>query len=708
MGIRKKLCLLTTVILSASIFSCGGGGGGEEITSPGLSEEEKALASPEVKETKVGQESLKVVPTSTAVIKDDYAQTSSDVGVIVPVKFGSGEEISNSTETADNATAALDYVQKQFFNAKPPYVVASPKTVKKPIRSFDGKLAVLVDFDSLPMDMTAALANYQSILAIPGNSFNLLKEGYIPYAYYSGDIAFYDSNGKRIWDSSIFSGTNLKIYAVIPQDELSNSTFGSGGDYTLLLLDPHTGEPYSSKEIKVAKKGNSSLTLEAVIDENHLVPFVIAKKAPENIEESSGSIDVPYSINLKAGIIYTNKDGKAVGFGKISGDSYESYYVKGAKGWLSDNETPHVAVVSYILKNGKYELDNYTGGDITIPASAFDPKYVMVDNMTDADKGMLNKFKEGIEWYRINVSDIEEYFYPEKHCPIDEYDAYYNNTLCEDYKNLLSAFLSGNVGSDKGLKDVYTSTNGNCTVVSQTLEKEKLELTLSCVSQGNGTSGDEGFSLTIVREGEKFNINGSDKYSHKWGYKSGNYTEQGVEDYSGKWSYVLILDSKKRGIEGFSASENVSYEELSKEGNKLHESTSASSTAKFKLYKRGKGYLAYVTSNISKEFSENNHSYSLSYKLEETQPFDVDEDCIQLYNSTVVIKNVQFSSTPALPHNISSSSELIITSPDSSTFYVNMSKEPVSSIASGYDLEELLYSAASSNSTEVSGQVTSE
>jgi hypothetical protein len=265
----------------------------------------------------------------------------------------------------------------------------------------------------------------------------------------------------------------------------------------------------------------------------------------------------------------------------------------------------------------------------------------------------------------------------------------------------LESFLFSSAQNVKGLKNIYTADNGNCTVTSSTVGEEKLELTLSCASQGNDTSESEEISLTIFREGKKkFRISETDEYS----YKCSCDIEQETYSYSDEWSYVLIIsdkENKERSIEDFSAKGDVSNEEIYKEGDKVHKKEKLSSTASATLYRRGKEYLTYVTANISNEVFADNYSYSLSYNIEETQPFSLNGTAVSNYGLTAVVKNVQFSSTPALPHDISSSSELIITSPDSSTFYVNMSKEPISSIAPGYEceLDELLYSAASSNST---------
>ena len=714
MRIRKSLRLLSVVALSVSIFSCGGGGGGG--TSSGgtasLTETEKALASPEVKEVKVGKENLKVVPVSGTVVKDNWAQTSSDVGVIVPTKFGEVEKISNETE--GNVTDVLnnENIQQQFFNAQPPYVVVSAKTVKKPIRSFDGKLAVLVDFDSLPMDMTAALANYQSILAIPNNSFNLLKEGYVPYAYYSGDMAFYDANGKRIWDSSIFDGTNLEVYAVIPQDQTSNETFKEGGNYALLHLIPETGEPYVSDEIKVVKKDGKSLTLKAVVDENHLVPFVIAKKSPEDIKSLSGSVSVPYSINLKAGIIYTNKDGKAVGFGKIEGNSYESYYVKP---WLNNETTPQAAVVSYILKNGKYELDNFTGGDITIPASAFDPTYVMIDNMTDADKEMLKDFRGNIydsysDYFSYYFSSsLNSLLHPEDGCP------YYGaEEFCKDFKTVVSAFISNEVGNftiEEGkvypYNPVYGSENhtGNCTVTEYSFTNSSLSLSTVCSYQGINEISHKEVALSMIRKSqEEIAVKWSVSFSGKESYpESENVTENYSWKGNANYSYVLILKDGDRSIKSYSGTK-THLKEKSKNGKVYEKETSSSNIGREIVERKPGDFLVHDAVHISESFSSGKTSYSLSYDIDEVAKFEKwfesSGSTLEPKSVVAVVKNVNFTSNPHLPHTIKSSSKLIfVENVDSpGEFYVNMSKEPLE--YGECELDELLYSAAYSNSTE--------
>lgn len=748
MGMRKFLMVATGILVTTAFFSCGGGGGDNTaVTSPTATEEQILAESPVVESFKVGDTDVVLSPTTDITVQnDDYAVTSTAIGIISPVKFTELEDLSNDTLADDNVTVGEIFNNTYSENENPPFVVISQRPVKKPLTTQDGKLAILMDISKIPFDMSAGVVNYKTLLALPDNGYSILEKGYIPLTDYSGDIGFFDTNRKRIWNINskfIEDNVTLDVYAVIPYSEDANSTFSEGGNYTIFVYNPDNNTFSNGTFVTITTK-ETGVELKAIL-ENGVYPFVLAKEASKGeIIEVNGTISLPYNLSLKGGIVFTDNNGKVVGIAKINtNNTYTGYYVKS---WLSDADSeevcPKATVVSVMLKDGKYELEDFCNEttNIELPEEAFKSNYPIIDNNSlSGDKAIVREIMGYYGYYlpAPEEEDLKFALYPENvFC--DSYSSsdsmYYPEELCSDFSNLVYKLINGESMDNQTLKDEY-STNGtdfstNCTILSKTITDDQISISIECIYSHSYSYSDGYYSsYSKVEEKEKgtYSIqkNSKGEFLIKWSensqedssysyngtlYGSENYT--GTSEFSGSGEYILQIESGNRKISNYH--EEGKYSHTNTEDSKIKTNTV---TYIEEFYPQGtNNYLGYLTATVKRTGKGDKYSYSLSYDSKATLPFEVSDSSVLSDNNkkVVIISNIDLYSSPFIETTINSDSVLLFIQTGVSDYgelFWNLNgADNIYSIVENYELDEMLEALANetSNETTVEGQVVSE
>ena len=553
MGMRKKLCLLTTVILSASIFSCGGGGGGGNGGNT-LSIEEKLTASPVYKETTVGNTQVLLSPIATDVTEDKYAITYSKTGIIDPTEIQAGEKASNST--LDNSTIGeiASQINKPFTLSE-----LNAKVIPKPIFSEDDAVAFLFDFsEGLPFDVTVSVNNYKVLTALPDNGFSLLENGTIPLPMYSADVAFYDNDGNRIWNiNDKLKG--MKISVVYPFDS-ANNTLSNVKTVTLYTFNG-TGFDF----LKKAKVSQSKPV--PILDK--AAPVILAyEDKQQQIKHFKGNLSLPYSIDLRGGIVVVDSSSNnVIGVGKIEDNSYNVYYI------ASNSTNPEFFLLSTILKgNGKIKIPaEVISSNKTIELSSedFDSSFPMIDNLTEDDKAVLSKL---FSWEDILGSVLSKDLLKEILHPSLSYgDKKVNSTI--------EAFFNGTSISEDLGNYTYKLFDGNCSLETYNVSDNKLKVGLLC-NLGYGGTVKEQISIDKLRE-QIFSIGYN--YSYSYSYQDGNYTENEMETDSRNY----VLDIEDRAIRDFNG-----HKEWNLESSSGHSGYSYDYKFEYKGYNKYLGWIA--------------------------------------------------------------------------------------------------------------------
>jgi len=584
---KRVLSLICITALAAALTGCGS-------DSVLQTENENVSDSIDVAKVNLGDNEVVVTPSSSEVVSDNYAFTTSDLGLVTMVKSSEPVDVNSSSLIEDTK---LDNIIK----TSSPYIVSS-KVIPKPITSADGKVSMILQFDpKLKFDTTVSITNYNSLLALPNNGLDLLKEGLKPLSSVSSDIAFYNSYGERIWDiNDKFKNedTNVRIYLVFDE---SNPDLKEG-NYTLAYYKEN-GD-LIKKDILIKPKSDGKL--EVALD--GVYPFIIAEKNtidPKQIFVASDFNKTDFELPVVA----FDSNGSVVGIGKatnatslLNPPEADYNYTQNTSNYVYlINDAANYKIVSYLLKNGFKEFDS---NSTTITADDLNPEYPLVDNMNYDDMELIqDKMKNKIQTEE-NIFAINDYEYPE-----DYYcnNNYINSEFCNDFKNTLLSIFENSPNNT--LKSEYISENNTTCNVTSSLDENKSTITVKCtdgmedvvniskkIDESNSTYFEISFNLKDVHSNESGNYNlyisndntryvdaVLDKYTESYTSNSGDYT------YS-ETNSINIQIERKKGVYYYrqdgSISESGTYE--SNEGGGLEK---YSHSFKYELSKKMHDYV---------------------------------------------------------------------------------------------------------------------
>jgi len=613
---KRVLSLICVTALGAVLTGCG-----SSTTNP-VSQTNNKSDSIDVANIKLGDNEVVVTPSSSEVVKDNYAFTTSDLGLVALVK--SSEPVDVNANTLEDNPGNI----KNIISTTSPFIVSS-KVIPKPIRSADGKVSMILKFDpKLTFDTSVSITNYNSLLALPNNGLDLLKKGLKPLSSISSDIAFYNSLGERIWDINdkfAKDDTNLSIFLVFDE---SNPDLKEG-NYTLAYYNDN--EELVEKSILIKAKSNGSLV--AALD--GVYPFIIAEK--NSIDPKQIIIASDFNkTDFELPVVAFDTNGSVIGIGKAtSAESllnppYTDFNTSQNEPnlvYLIDNATKY-KVVSYLLKNGFKEFDS---NSTAIMADDLNPQYPIVDNMNYDDMDFIQyKMKYKLQTAENNFA-ISDYEYPENYfCDYDNYN-YVNSELCDDFKNTLLSIFENN--ATNVLKSKYVSENNTTCNVTASVDENKSSITVACT---NGVND-------VIDISKKTDDSNSTYFEVSFNLKGAHTSESG--------NYKLYIVNNSRYVDGLSDEFTESFTSDSYEcGSTYSESNSINTQI---LHKKG---VYYYTQNgsISEDSSytscETNltekNSYSFKYELSKKM-----KDSVNEVQNSYVLK----------VYNISSSDEITIT-----------------------------------------------
>lgn len=629
---KELFSMLCISSLSAFLIGCGGGNGGSSSNS---SLQNSKVSSINAKQVELGKNNVAITPSSSDIVSDNYAYTTSNLGLVALVEPSQPVEI-KSDELKDEEP-------ENIINSTSPYIVSS-KVIPKPITSADGKVSMIIKFDpKLKFDTSVSITNYKSLLALPNNGLDLLKQGLKPISRVSSDIAFYDSLGHRIWninDKFAKDDTNLSIYLVF---DSSNSDLKEG-NYTLAYYN-EDGK-LIEKNVPIKKKSTGTLAVAL----NGAYPFIIADKnnmTPKQIIVSSSFDKTDFSLPVVA----FDANSSVVGIGKTTdalellnpptqGDTNTTQKEQNLVYLI--NKPVKYKVVSYLLKNGFKEFDS---NSTEITSDDLDPQYPLVDSMNDDDIEFISKVKYTIESNEYGFN-IYSYLFPENNYYISKINDEFHN----DFKNTLTSIFENN--ATNMLKDKYIIENNVSCNVTSNIDTNKSSIAISCE---DGRSD----SLEITNGLDDFN---NTYYSMKFNSKNSYSKESG--------SYRLYVSDNSRYIDNFSDIYSENYTSKSSEEESSYSENGSVNT--YVTYKKGiyyykqSGSLAESGSYKSYETNETK-KYANSYKYELSK---------KIYNdgtqSGYALKIFDISSSDEITIG---GKTLIITKDSDGKWHINNSKE---------------------------------
>ena len=536
---KKIISIVCAVSIAGLMVGCGNDD--NSSTSTSTSSINSFTDTVGISETTIGNKKV-VLTTSTnsEVVDDKYAYTTSDLGLISLVKASDPVKITDTLD--DNKTN--DVINK--LDTKEPLVV-SAKIAKKPISSQDKIVTILPKFTpKLPFDASVAVTNYKSLLALPNNGFNLLNNDYKPIAMVSSDIAFYDTNGKRIWDiNKKFEDKNTTVSFYLIFD--SEKSGLSEGNYTLAT---YKNGKYEYKDINITKKSDGSLTVAL----NGVYPFVIAKKG--DVVTKNGEISNPYdNTSFKFAVVALDENKNVIGIGKVEENNLSLKAV---------SEPTKYQLVSYILKNNKVETNST---NIKITKDMLNSNYPLVDNMSSDDKNKISYYiKDNVE---KNVEDIsvDDFLNPQEYY-CDEDSPVKSDELCNDFNITTSSLLNGKENNQ--LKEEYQAENNTTCKVAQSGDINNTTIKVSCSNENEkvenifnvkttdakvfnfnfsltdnkeGAVTNEKTTLAYVKDNNKTyvtNVNDTFSYNKNTSEKNENenYSSQYSKNYTTKINYI--------------------------------------------------------------------------------------------------------------------------------------------------------------------------
>ncbi len=605
---KTTLSIACALAIGLSFSGCGSSGGGGVAASK--------TSSVDVKTLKLGKDSVVETPSSSEVVSDDYAYTKSDLGIVSLVKASTPVKVSKDDLSDDKPSDIL----KQKSSSS--YTVAS-KVIKIPITSNDGKVAMLIDFSpKLTFDTTASITNYNSLIALPNNGLDMLKQGLIPISSISSDIAFYGVDGKRIWDiNDKFkkAGTTLGIYLVFSS---KNNDIGEG-NYTLAYYDDNGS--ITTKDINIAKSSNGTMTV--ALDK--VAPFIIAKKSDGNTSKEINVLSSLDKTDLNLSVVALDKDGNVIGIGKVNTSSLPQPPQTDINGTSNSanlvyfTKTPSkYKLVSYLLKKGYKEFD--TNSTPSITKDDIDPQYILADDMSAEDSSTISQIKSEVQYYENDIS-IQSFAYPETEaCGTLGLNKYDNQEFCNKLHNKMKGILDGTLTitpkSSYTIKDNSSDDNITCTVSTK---DNNTSVTVKCVNgddiqntyiadkkkdDKNQTYFDISYTLNTEHWSENgsyklYSNNGlriakdvSDTYSESYNSNTESSGESSYSDYSGNRQITTKIQYKK-GLYYFTRNGSYSYSSSYK--NEVNETVSDSKAFSYDLSKQ-----AYL------DFTEKQGSYS--------------------------------------------------------------------------------------------------
>ncbi|WOE69428.1 hypothetical protein RZR97_09965 [Hydrogenimonas thermophila] len=613
---KKVFSLVCATALGVAFVGCG--------SSTTTTETVNQSDSIDVATVTLGNDEVIVTPTSSDVVKDNYAFTTSDLGLVTLVKSSEPVDISENELVEDDQLSSI-------IDTTSPFIVSS-KVIPKPISSADGKVSMIIKFDpKLTFDTSVSITNYNSLLALPENGMDLLKNGLKPISSISSDIAFYNSNGERIWDiNDKFKNedTNLSIYLVFDE---SNPDLKEG-NYTLAYYKEN-GE-LIEKEILIKPKSDG--TLEVALD--GVYPFIIAEKNSLDPKQIIVSSELTKT-NFELPVVAFDENNSVVGIGKatsaasllnppetdLNNAQQEQNFV------YLVAEPAKYKLVSYLLKDGYKEFDT---NNTTITADDLDPQYPLVDNMNNDDLELIQyKIKSKLQTaeYEFAISNFE---YPENYfCN----GSYVSNELCEDFKNTLVSIFENNPSNQ--LKNEYVDDYNTTTCnVTSSVDENKSVISVVC-SNGVNDSFDLNkkiddlnstfFELSYNLKGEHTNESGS--YNLYITGDNSRYidglSDEFTENYSSDYEYETYSESNslntkveyKKGVYYYaqSGSVNVKSSYTSYDTNQTEDNSYS-----FKY-------------DLSKKMYDSANEVENSYALKVTDISSADE--ITITNKTLVI-----------------------------------------------------------------------
>ena len=525
---KKVISIACAVGIAGMLIGCGGDdNGGVVTTSP--------TDTVVMDKTTVGSDTVALSPTSSDVTSDTYAYTTSDLGLVALVQNSTPVDVSADETLDDNET---DAVLNSIDTTEP--LIVSAKIAKKPIRSEDKIVTILPKFDpKLPFDTSVAVTNYKSLLALPNNGLDLLNQNLAPVPIVSSDIAFFDTNGKRIWDINqklASAESNVSFYLIFDPEK-------SGLNEGTYKLAVYKNGQYEIKDINVTKKsdGTLSIALEGAY------PFVIAKEG--GVITKDGVISNPYeNTAFKLAVVALDENGSVVGVGKVENNALSLKAI---------NEPAKYQLVSYILKNNKVETNST---EIEITADMLNPAYPLVDNMSDNDINAISQIKNQIT-NNVNDVTVNDFLNVQDAFCETNYPSYPTN-LCDDFKNTVNSIfdvnatdsLDGNYSSD----DEYSYS---CNIVNKTVDNNNTTITISCASSYETEVSTINIKTT---DGITYSVSYNVKNTYSEG--SGGYTENGSFEYvkNGMNKYVnnvkdVLVSSSSSNEQGYVSNYSNQY-----------------------------------------------------------------------------------------------------------------------------------------------------
>jgi hypothetical protein len=442
----KKLSFVVSSALILGLIGCGNDNGNTSNNAVN-----KNISSVELSKVKIGNQDAILSPVSSEVVSSKYVYAKNNLGIVGLQPISKPEKLSGEYNDSDSA---LNSINK---NASP-YVLSSGKVIPKPIMSEDGNIITLFNFNPKnPFDVTVSVTDYKSLLTMP-DADAILKNQQIPLTDISGDIAFFDSNGNRIWDiNKKYSDKNTSVsVTVLISNNIVKEKNLSAGTYALYTVE--NGKLVGPKDINFTQKSGS---LKGKVTLEKIVPFVLAeKKSPvlKNITINSDFNKTNFYIPIIA-----MKNNKVIGMG----DNLDGVY-------LTESDPTNYELVSYVLKNNKLDTNDT---NITLTKDNLNPDYPIADEWSVNDEeyviykisAILNdeldikpKDFDNFKSVRINFCDKSDDM---------------NTAFCKDYNQTINNFLS--LDTNVTLKDKYLINDENCSV-NYSVDNSKLNINIIC------------------------------------------------------------------------------------------------------------------------------------------------------------------------------------------------------------------------------------
>jgi len=613
-----------------------------------------ATTSVKVAEVNIGNDKeVEISPVSSEVENDDYAYTSNDLGIVTKQKISKPTKLSGKFNNADNAIATIANVKKT-----PPYLL-NAKTIPKPITSEDGDVISLFQFSPKnPFDVSVAVTNYKSLLAIP-NSFQILQNKQIPLTDVSADIGFFDTTG-RIWDiNKKYEDKNISVnITILLSNKVVKDKNLTKGLYTLYSVENGKLFPQT---INLGEKNGS---LNGKVTLNKIAPFVLAKN--ESPQEKNISINSDFTKTNFVLPVFALKNDKIIGMGKIVDNSGYIY--------LTENNPTNYKLVSYILKNNSLKTAKT---DLIITKDDLNSKFPIADLWSPDDSNIVQKITTLLNNdVDISADDINDLKNVSFGCD--------NNSLWQDYNKTVDNFITQN--NKDMLEDKYFLKDNNCSVTHSVMDK--LSIDVKCSNGLNTTT------LITSDDNKTYSV---------------NYTMNFVEDIDGekypeyiKATYNLIKNENDLIVDNFKINE-VSVEGMLSVGSGYKEKEIKSDKYDGTLNYRNGKYLYKASNKLSHQFMYK-YEDSKSGTQTETETLNFNTNSSQIFKKSGNFLFEDSSKYSALVNDIDykfsgSESEnkenvtlnnksLVVTKDDSMAYHFNMSKEGFKSYSNTKKIEK--------------------